>query len=72
MSTVIARFIGRDSCGFIHGRIYHLKIFTNGYDEYLWVKSKYGKGLCPYSSIKTLAKNWEIPVRSVGLCTPMK
>ena len=58
-----ARFIGSTSCGFITGFVYYIRIYTDSNDKYVWVKNLRGLGLCPYRSIKTLAENWEIPVK---------
>lgn len=60
-NRIKARFIGSTSCGFISGFTYEIKIYTDKKDKYVWVKDLHGYGICPYSSIDTLAKNWEIP-----------
>lgn len=56
---IIARFIGNTSCGFVTGKVYELEIYTDS--KWVWVKDRKGPAQCPYSSIRLLAQNWEIP-----------
>jgi len=58
-----AKFIGQTSCGFISNHVYQIKIFTDKNSQYIWVKDKNSRAKCPYSSIKTLSQNWEIPTK---------
>lgn len=63
---ITARFIGKDSMGFKHGKLYCMKskmksVYVNGrnipciclYD----VKSK---AWCPYQTLEVLLESWEI------------
>lgn len=59
--NVVGKFIGETSCGFVSGNAYHIKIFQDG--PYISVRNRHGTGYCPYSSIQTLASNWEIPLK---------
>ena len=53
------KFIGQNnSMGLKRGRIYRVKIFTS--HDHICVCWGFGK-CCPYSSPKTLAKNWSKP-----------
>lgn len=56
-----AKFIGQTSCGFISNQVYKIKIFTDKQNSYIWVKDLNSSARCPYSNIKTLSENWEIP-----------
>lgn len=50
------RFIGEEgSMGLHHGQRYRCKIFVDY--SYIWVD--WGRGNCPYSTLKTLCENWE-------------
>lgn len=60
---ILGRFIGETSCGFVKGAVYDLVISTDTKNYFVWVKDKNGSGVCPYSSIRALAENWEIPCR---------
>lgn len=57
--NITGRFIGQTSCGFVSGNVYHLKMYVDG--PYISLRDRRGPGYCPYSSISTLAQNWEIP-----------
>ena len=61
MKRVEARFIGETSCGFVSGFVYELQIYTDS--RWVWVRDRNSAAKCPYSSIKTLAENWEIPTK---------
>ena len=57
----IGKFIGKSSCGFITGNKYSIRLIWKY--GYFWVISLDGLGRCPYTSAKSLAKNWEIPAK---------
>lgn len=61
MKRVKAKFIGETSCGFVSGFVYELEIYTDS--RWVWVRDKHSAAQCPYSSMKTLAENWEIPTK---------
>jgi len=61
MKRVKARFIEETSCGFVSGFVYELQIYTDS--RWVWVRDRNSAAQCPYSSIKTLAENWEIPAK---------
>lgn len=61
MKRVKARFIGETSCGFVSGFVYELQIYTDS--RWVWARDRNSAAKCPYSSIKTLAENWEIPAK---------
>lgn len=63
LKGIKAKFIGNSSCGFISGFVYHINIYTDDNNRYVWVRDLNGSGCCPYRSIKTLAENWEIPIK---------
>ena len=71
-STIVARFIGDDSCGFEHGHTYHLRNYTEPRHRIIWAKDMKSHACCPYSSINALAKNWEIPVRDWSIPEDLK
>lgn len=56
-----AKFIGKDSCGFKHNEIYEIDTVFDPYNGkiMLWVKYN-GKLKCPYESLNSFIKNWEI------------
>ena len=58
------RFIGTTSCGFVTGKVYEISItlLCDGAGDYIALKDLCGTGYCWYTSIRTLADNWEIPV----------
>lgn len=58
-------FIGKDgSMGFVHGREYHINLrsLKRGVFRRDWIllTDKQSKLNCPYRSIETLLKNWNI------------
>ena len=59
---MIAKFIGQDgSLGFRTGRKYIINIERdNNNNNWIWVKELFGRS-CPYQSMDTLKKNWDIP-----------
>lgn len=61
VKKVTGRFIGETSCGFVWGFVYELNLFTDS--KWIWAKDRNSAAACPYSSIKTLAENWEIPAK---------
>lgn len=50
------QFIGKDSLGYINGKIYEVEI--NSQDDIIILHSK-GHPNCPYQSLKVLLKNWK-------------
>lgn len=58
---MIAKFIGHDgSLGFRTGRKYIINIERDNNNNWIWVKELFGRS-CPYQSMNTLKKNWDIP-----------
>ena len=58
---MIAKFIGQDgSLGFRTGRKYIINIERDNNNNWIWVKELFGRS-CPYQSMNTLKKNWDIP-----------
>lgn len=56
---MLARFIGKnDSMGFKNGQIYKLK--SKCVNNKIIVKTANDKLFCPYESIETFLRNWEI------------
>lgn len=67
-----ARFIGKDSMGFKHGKVYNIYTKMNmvqrrmpvtGEIEYVNCVCLYDKdssAWCPYESVESMCKNWEI------------
>jgi hypothetical protein len=68
---IIATFIGTDSLGYEHGKIYVLKIWDNSTSKFSRILShgllheppiaicrEDGAGFCPYQTIETFLQNW--------------
>jgi len=60
---IVAKFIGKDSLGYVNGKLYTLKLSTVkaglfGKDTIV-VERIYGGGKCPYSSIISFLSNWD-------------
>lgn len=55
---VIAKFVGKTSCGFISGRTYI--IYTEVKHNLLWVHDSNSNADCPYKCLETFLKNWRI------------
>ena len=53
---MVAKFIGKTSCGFITGKVYDIKIYTR--DNLIIIEDLQSNATCPYSSIKTVNDNW--------------
>jgi len=53
---MVAKFIGKTSCGFITGEIYSIKIYTR--DNFIIIEDTQSEAICPYSSIKVVNDNW--------------
>lgn len=53
-----ARFVGKNSCGFIHGHSYciYSKI---GDDRLIWIYDKNSRSQCPYQSLESFLANWK-------------
>lgn len=66
MKRIVARFIGRNSCGFVNGRVYQLKSSVEIENKvfmpkaYLWIEDCFGFGKCPYDSLEKILENWEV------------
>lgn len=61
--NLIAKFIGKDgSMGFRTGRKYIIKIEQDENNNWIWIREILGR-YCPYQSMNTLKKNWDIPSR---------
>ena len=48
-----AKFIGKDSLGYVHGQEYELLIKSDQ------IMRKNGSGFCPYGSVAAFLKNWD-------------
>lgn len=65
MVEKLMRFIGTDSLGYQHGKIYRLRIEkvegfgaeVKGYQ--IKITRQDGKGRCGYKNIETFLKNWK-------------
>lgn len=70
-NSVLAKFTGTTSCGFVHGVEYRVKIFTHTYKghNWIWVKDLQGVACCPYDTIQAIADNWEIPSSGKNVVT---
>ena len=56
---MIAKFIGKDwSMGLRHGKLYDISIESKEGSDMIIVRM--GNWFCPYSSFRTLTKNWDI------------
>lgn len=55
--SIAARFIGKTSCGFVHGEIYHVDIRV--YRNKIWILDTRSKACCPYDGIENVARNWD-------------
>ena len=54
-------FRGKEnSCGFHKGQVYD--IFTYVEFGYIWVKDKNSELKCPYTTLESLLKNWNVRV----------
>lgn len=51
---IIAKFIGKNSLGYINGHIYEINIIKNS------ICASNGVVSCTYGSIESFLKNWEI------------
>ena len=54
---MIARFVGKSSCGFIHGHPYC--IYSRINDRLIWIYDKNSRAQCPYESIDSFFANWK-------------
>ncbi len=48
-----ARFVGKDSLGYVHGQEYELLVARNS------ISRIDGNGVCPYDSIQAFLANWD-------------
>ena len=53
-----ARFIGKSSCGFIHGHSYCIYSRIRD-DRLIWIYDKNSKAQCPYQSLESFFANWK-------------
>ena len=58
---IYGKFIGKTSRGFVTGRMYLIRLSWDGL--YIWIHRVDGPGCCPYTSVKAVAANWEIPAK---------
>lgn len=58
---IVARFIGVNSLGYIHGQVYNL--FLNGSNIRRNNGANKSDGHCRYSTIEAFFKNWEMIVQ---------
>lgn len=52
---MLMKFIGKDSLGYVNGKIYNVEIQSEDGYIYLYCKNHVR---CPYRSLKTLMNNW--------------
>jgi hypothetical protein len=55
MIKVTAKFIGKSSLGYLHGRVYVL--IVDGYE--LTIQRTDGSGKCEYASMTAFLMNWD-------------
>ena len=61
---MLMKFIGKDSLGYVNGKIYNVEIQSEDGYIYLYCQNHV---CCPYGSLKALMKNW-IEVRDKQYC----
>ena len=52
-----ARFVGKSSCGFMHGHSYCIYSRIDG--QLIWIYDKNSRAQCPYESIDSFFANWK-------------
>lgn len=61
-----AKFIGRNSLGYVHNNVYDLDIIDSGFHmggsqgSSITIRSSSGEGACQYSRIEMFFRNWEV------------
>ncbi len=59
MRGIRAKFVGRDSLGYVHGQTYLLQSKVS--DGWIWIKPLHpGPRPCPYDSLEAFLVNWQI------------
>lgn len=56
---VTAQFVGWTSCGFVTGKYYEIEV-SAGRSGCLCVRDVQGQGLCLYSKLENLKRNWRV------------
>ena len=54
---VTAQFVGWPTCGFVTGKYYEIEV-SAGRSGCLSVRDVQGQGLCLYSKLENLKRNW--------------
>lgn len=57
--VVTAQFVGWSSCGFATGKYYEIEV-SAGRSGCLCVRDVQGQGLCLYSTLENLKRNWRV------------
>lgn len=57
--VVTAQFVGWTSCGFVAGKYYEIEV-SAGRSGCLCVRDVQGQGLCLYSTLGGLKRNWRV------------
>ena len=57
--VLTAHFVGRTSCGFVTGKYYEIEV-SAGLGGCLCVQEVQGQGLCLYSKMENLKRNWSV------------
>lgn len=57
--VVTAQFVGWSSCGFVTGKYYEIEV-SAGRSGCLCVRDVQGQGLCLYSTLENLKRNWRV------------
>lgn len=60
---IVAKFIGRTSCGFVSNGTYEIKMKFK--DKWIWIYDLHSAARCPYSNINKVAENWRMPVEKI-------
>jgi hypothetical protein len=67
MIKIKAKFIGRNSLGYVHGVMYNIDVLNSGFtsggsqgSSITICREKDSGGTCQYSRIETFLKNWEL------------
>lgn len=57
--VVTAQFVGLTSCGFVTGKYYEIEV-SAGRSGCLCVRDVQGQGLCLYSTLGGMKRNWRV------------
>lgn len=57
--VVTAQFVGMTSCGFVTGKYYEIEVSAER-SGCLCVRDVQGQGLCLYSTLENLKRNWRV------------